>query len=68
MFQTVFMNTFCIDLEGVRCDEGVLERIMEVSGGDMRRAVTFLQSCSQLCRNKPISVNVVIDISGSVRL
>ena len=36
-------------LEHVNCAPGALEKIMDVSGGDMRRAVTFLQSCSQLC-------------------
>jgi hypothetical protein len=43
---------------------------MELSGGDMRRAVTFLQSCYQLCGgssiNGTVTTDIVVDISGEV--
>jgi replication factor C subunit 2/4 len=67
-------------LEHVGCAAGSLEKIMDVSGGDMRRAVTFLQSCAQLsgtgvdsamdtlsAASAPeITVDIVIDISGEI--
>ena len=40
--------------------------ILKTSGGDMRKAVTCLQSCRQLCGDAPITADVVIDISGQV--
>ena len=59
-----------IEKEQVKVGEGSLEKIMELSGGDMRRAVTFLQSCFQLsgglALNLPITTNIVVDISGEV--
>ena len=40
--------------------------IMKTSGGDMRKAVTYLQSSHQLSGKAPISIETVIDISGQV--
>ena len=45
---------------------GSLDAIMNVSGGDMRKAVTFLQTCHQLSDGNPISLEDVVDISGQV--
>lgn len=39
---------------------------MNASGGDMRKAVTFLQSSHQLSGGAPITVQTVTDISGQV--
>lgn len=39
---------------------------MEVSGGDMRKAVTYLQTCHQLSDGNAITLDDVVDISGKV--
>jgi DNA polymerase III delta prime subunit len=40
---------------------------MEVSGGDMRKAVTFLQSAHDLSgKNNVVSHDMVFDVSGRV--
>lgn len=36
------------DSEGLTVEEGVLDKILEVANGDLRRAITILQSCSRL--------------------
>lgn len=53
--------------EGIRLTEPTLEAILQASNGDMRKAVTFLQSAYQLSGGQAtISPDVVIDISGRV--
>ena len=39
---------------------------MSASGGDMRKAVTFLQSSHQLSGGAPVSMKMVTDIGGQV--
>ncbi|KAG5366889.1 Replication factor C subunit 2 [Yarrowia sp. B02] len=36
------------DAENLSVEDGVLEKILEVANGDLRRAITILQSCSRL--------------------
>jgi replication factor C subunit 2/4 len=53
--------------EGIQLTEATLEAILQASNGDMRKAVTFLQSAHQLSGGlSSISPEVVIDISGKV--
>lgn len=53
--------------ERVDISETTLEFILRASGGDMRKAVTFLQSCQQLCgTNFTITDESVMDIAGLV--
>lgn len=52
----------------MQVDEDTLRVILKASGGDMRKAVTFLQSSHQLCGDGPITVEAVVDISGQVKL
>lgn len=47
--------------------DGSLDAIMMASGGDMRKAVTFLQSSHQLSGGDPVTAATVIDISAQVR-
>ncbi len=55
--------------EHVQLTEGTLDAIMKSSNGDMRKAVTFLQSAHQLCLGQTtISADMVIDISGQVNV
>eukprot|EP01042_Synura_sphagnicola_P001146 gene1146-1292_t len=39
---------------------------MHTSGGDMRKAVTFLQSAYQLSGGEPITPLMVVEISGQI--
>ena len=52
--------------ENVAMQPGCLDAIMDVSGGDMRKAVTYLQTCHQLSGGNAISLDDVTDISGKV--
>jgi replication factor C subunit 2/4 len=53
-------------MEAVELASGALDAIMTASGGDMRKAVTFLQSSHQLSAGTPVTVGIVSDISGEV--
>lgn len=53
--------------ENVKCDDECLNALVETSGGDMRRAITCLQSCSRLKgKDTPISLNDVLEITGVI--
>lgn len=53
--------------EGVQCSEEVLNKLIEASGGDMRRAITSLQSCARLKgTDSPIAVDDVYEVTGVV--
>jgi len=53
--------------ENVLLGDGALDTILTVSEGDMRKAVTFLQSSHQLSGGvEAITSDLVIDISGQV--
>jgi replication factor C subunit 2/4 len=51
--------------EGVEASDDTLNTILQVSGGDMRKAITFLQSASQLYGGAITPENIV-EISGVV--
>ena len=53
-------------MEAVVLAEGALSAIMTASGGDMRKAVTFLQSSHQLSAGTAVTTAIVTDISGQV--
>lgn len=53
------------DLEGVKCEQDVIDALIEVSNGDMRRAITYLQSIHRLYGNE-ITVDSVYMVSGNV--
>lgn len=53
-------------MEHVIFDQGAMEKLMAITNGDMRRAITLLQTCHQLCQNSPITMEVVVDIGGHV--
>lgn len=53
--------------ESVQCTEEVLRKLIEASGGDMRRAITSLQSCARLKgTDTQISVDDVYEVTGIV--
>jgi replication factor C subunit 2/4 len=51
--------------EGVELAEGTLEALAQVSGGDMRRAITTLQSATRL-KGSPVRPQTVLDVAGAV--
>lgn len=54
-------------MENVRLAEGALDTIMTVSEGDMRKAVTYLQSANELAgRDSIVTSDIVLDVSGQV--
>ena len=53
------------DLEAVDAPDATLEAVLKVSGGDLRKAINYLQSASQLCGGAVRPENVV-EISGAV--
>jgi len=53
--------------EGVQLDDGAMNTILLASGGDMRKAVTFLQTSHQLApQGTSVTSEIVIDIAGMV--
>lgn len=56
-----------VEKESVQLGDGALDTIMKVSEGDMRKAVTFLQSAHELAgKNNTVSSDIVLDVSGQV--
>ena len=51
--------------EKITCQEGAIETIMRVSGGDMRKAITVLQSSAVYTSNN-VTADVVYDTSGQI--
>lgn len=55
------------DNEKVQVNQEALKAVMQVSGGDMRRAITILQSCYRLKgSDHPITKEDIYEISGVV--
>jgi len=59
---------FIAQSEEVVLADGALDTIMKASNGDMRKAVTYLQSAHQLCTgdSKVVTTDIVLDISCKV--
>lgn len=52
--------------EEVKCDTRVLARLVDASGGDMRRAITSLQSTARLKGGEGIEEADVLEVVGTV--
>ncbi|KAJ8910431.1 hypothetical protein NQ315_012573 [Exocentrus adspersus] len=53
--------------ENVNYDESALKTLVEKSDGDMRRAITCLQSCAKLAsKGTPIDITTVSEVTGVV--
>jgi replication factor C subunit 2/4 len=56
------------ELEGVKCEPGVIDTLIKVSDGDLRRAITYLQSAAKL--HNPIKYSDAaekdVDMEGDV--
>ena len=52
------MYNYCYYLHQVK------EEIRKVSGGDLRKAITYLQSAARLKKDQPIEKQDIFDIAG----
>lgn len=52
--------------EAIECDDDVLNTLIKACGGDMRRAITSLQSSARLKTSAKISVEDVYEVTGIV--
>jgi replication factor C subunit 2/4 len=52
------------DKEDAHVEDGAVAEIVRVSGGDMRKAITLLQSCSRWRGDEHVTAQDVTDISG----
>lgn len=51
--------------ENVACSRETLLKLVESSGGDLRRAITTLQSCGRLKNEgEPITEQDVVEVTG----
>ncbi len=55
---------YIIKEEGVVCEEGVTDRVIEASGGDLRKAITLLQSASNMMDKDAVTMQVIVEIAG----
>ncbi|CAB0002122.1 unnamed protein product [Nesidiocoris tenuis] len=52
--------------EKVSCDQDALDLIVETSGGDLRRAITCLQSCARLKAGESIIREDILEVTGII--
>ncbi|KAJ3223759.1 hypothetical protein HK099_000715 [Clydaea vesicula] len=57
---------FICEKENLDCRDNVIESLIKVSDGDLRKGVMFLQSASQLYKDEEIPMSAVNEISGSI--
>lgn len=57
---------YICEQENVSYEPQVLETLVETSGGDLRRAITCLQSCARLKAGKSILNEDVVEVTGIV--
>lgn len=57
---------YICEQESVKCDFKALETLVETSGGDMRRAITCLQSCARLKGDEGIVNEDVLEVTGVI--
>jgi len=58
--------TYICNEEKVKCGDEVKEEIRKVSGGDLRKAITYLQSAARLKKDQEIEKQDIFDIAGVV--
>ncbi|XP_014278327.1 replication factor C subunit 4 isoform X1 [Halyomorpha halys] len=52
--------------EGVSCDTNAISKIVDISEGDLRQAITVLQSCARLKGGDKITEDDIVEISNLV--
>jgi len=58
--------TYICNEEKVKCGDEVKGEIRKVSGGDLRKAITYLQSAARLKKDQEIEKQDIFDIAGVV--
>lgn len=66
LFNGLHRLSFICKEEGIVCEESVLKTLIKACGGDMRRAITSLQSCARLKSSQEITVDDVYEVAGIV--
>lgn len=77
LYITVFKNeiyrrklsrlSYICNEENIECDDSTLNKLVATSGGDMRRAITCLQSCAKLKgANSKIDIDSVLEVTGVI--
>jgi replication factor C subunit 2/4 len=56
---------FICEAEGVIATPETISEVVHISGGDMRKAITYLQSASQLF-GKTVTAENVVEVAGAV--
>ncbi|KAL0091309.1 replication factor C subunit 2 [Phycomyces blakesleeanus] len=59
------INMIC-DKENVQLGQGTMKALIKASSGDLRKAITFLQSGSNLHSNEPITPGTIYEMAGVV--
>jgi len=59
------LQSIC-EKENVQCKADALETLIEASDGDLRRAITFLQSTSSIKTDASLTVDDINDITGRI--
>ncbi|GIY89021.1 replication factor C subunit 4 [Caerostris darwini] len=73
-FKPLSKDTLCQRLnyiateENVKLEDSVIDSVIDFSEGDLRKAITLLQSAHRLKGDEGVSVNDIADISGVVPL
>ena len=57
---------FIAESEGVQVEEGVYEKVLELSGGDLRKAINTLQSAARLRHGSAVTAEAVVRSCGQV--
>jgi len=53
--------------EGLTCNEDVLKVVCKVSGGDMRKAITYVQGATRLCgEGDAVTEQDILNMAGAV--
>ncbi|EPY51955.1 DNA replication factor C complex subunit Rfc2 [Schizosaccharomyces cryophilus OY26] len=52
--------------QNVEMEPGVVDALVKYSGGDMRKAITFLQSAATLHQGMPVTVASIVELAGAV--
>ncbi|KAI9209306.1 P-loop containing nucleoside triphosphate hydrolase protein [Polychytrium aggregatum] len=53
--------------ENVNCSDEVLDKLVDISDGDMRKSIMYLQSAHRLCRDEStITADIICEIGGVI--
>ncbi|KAL5476166.1 hypothetical protein EMCRGX_G026080 [Ephydatia muelleri] len=57
---------YIAEKEGVNCQQGVIDKMVQVSEGDLRKAITFLQSAHRYKTGDAIAPKDILEIAGVI--